>query len=564
MKKLILLTSVLTVSAQAAVTVPATVSFSPSTTISSSQMNSNFTNIQNSFTELNGILPATTCSAGQYLVFNGTSMTCQTASIIDATKLPLTGGTMTGPLNMGGNAINMGGATITNIGAPGANDHGTNKVYVDSAITTSAATKLSLSGGTMTGILNMNSQRIQNLPTPMTAGDATSKTYVDTLVGGLDAQKLSKTGGTMAGNIDMNSSNFILNLPNPTIAGHAATKAYVDSMLSFTDCVAPNRCNIAGEVRIGTASPLGAKFGVTGLAPNTGDYRAVRADLATTGASAANISAAEFTMSSAHDANSYNGLKVGVNHSAGNAPSGTTGITVRNSITTVGTVGYNKGIFIDMFPASSALNNAGLHISTQGTEVAGDWAIRIDGKGKSFFGGRVGIKEVNPNYDLHVNGSLNVTGCLYDNGATTAFSACPSDRRLKSNIRPFEQGLNVVENLKPQRYQYNGLAETKAGIDQVGFIAQDLQKIAPELVKSEMKKLRPTDKTKTEIFKVDYTKFTFVLFNAVRELSEKVKGLETSRSIASEKDSEIAELKKENAMMKSYLCAKDKTAPFCH
>lgn len=562
MKKLILLTSVVTVSAQAAVTVPATASFTSGTTISSSQMNSNFTNIQNSFTELNGILPATTCSAGQYLFFNGTSMTCQTASIIDATKLPLTGGTMTGPLNMGGNAINMGGATITNIGAPGANDHGTNKGYVDSAITTSAATKLSLSGGTMTGILNMNSQRIQNLPTPMTAGDATSKTYVDTLVGGLDAQKLSKTGGTMAGNIDMNSSNFILNLPNPTIAGHAATKAYVDSMLSFTDCVAPNRCNIAGEVRIGTATPLGAKFGVAGQAPTTGDYRAVRADLVTTGNSGSTISAAELTLNSAHDASSYHGLKVGVNHSGGIASGGTNGIHVKNIIS-AGTVGINNGVFIDMTGTSVATNNIGLHVSTVGP-VAGNFAIRTSGPEKSFFGGAIGIKKLNPTEELDIDGDINLSGCVYANGSPTTTGNCPSDQRLKKNIKPFELGLALVENIHPKRYEYNGLAETRAGISQVGFIAQDLQKLAPEFVKKEMMKLRPSDAKETEILKIDYGKFTYVLFNAVRELSAKVKGLEASRTIASEKDSEIAELKKENAMMKSYLCAKDKTAPFCH
>lgn len=557
MKKFFILSSLLSIPTYAGVTIPAASTFSPGTTISSSQMNTNFSNIQSSFTELNGILPGTACSGGQSLSFNGSIMNCVAST--DGTKLPLAGGTLSGPLNMGGNAINMAGATITSISTPGANDHAANKIYVDSAV----ATKLSLSGGTMTGILNMNSQKIQNLPTPVTGGDATNKTYVDSSVGALDVSKLAKSGGTMSGNIDMNSINFILNLPNPTQTGHAANKAYVDSMLSFTDCVAPNKCNINGEVRVGTATALGAKFVVQGQAPAMSDYRAVKADLATTGNSAANISAAEFTLNSAHDASSYHGLKVGVNHTLGNPSGGTTGITVKNSITG-GTVGYNKGIFIDMFPASSAINNAGLHISTQGTEVAGDWAIRVDGKGKSFFGGRVGIKEINPAYDLHVNGSLNVTGCLYDNGVATTFSSCPSDLRLKRGIKSFELGLKLVENISPKSYEYNGLAETQAGIPQVGFIAQDLQKIAPELVKSEMKKLHPTDKTKTEIFKVDYSKFTFVLFNAVRELSSKVNGLEASRTIASEKDSEIAELKKENAMMKAYLCSKDKSAPFCH
>lgn len=558
MKKLILLTSVLTVSAQAAVTVPATASFTSGTTISSSQMNSNFTNIQNSFTELNGILPATTCSAGQYLFFNGTSMICQTASIIDATKLPLSGGTMTGPLVMSGNSINMGGAVITNIGTPTVNTHSATKGYVDSAITTSAATLLPLSGGAMTGTLNMNSQRIQNLPTPSLGNDAANKAYVDTA----SSQKLSLVGGTMAGNINMNF-NFVENLPTPTNNAHAATKAYVDNLVSFTDCPSPNRCNVNGEVRVGTIAAQGAKLSAFTEALPGADYRAVKGTLNTTANSMNKFSGAEFIINSAHDVQSSHGIITGVNHTLGVATAGTTGLTIKNSITG-GTVGYNKGIFIDMFPTSVATNNAGLHISTQGTEIAGDWAIRVDGQGKSFFGGRIGIKQINPTEELDVTGDMNLTGCVYVNGSPSATGNCPSDQRLKKNIKPFELGLDLVENIHPKRYEYNGLAETRAGISQVGFIAQDLQKLAPEFVKKEMMKLRPSDAKETEILKIDYGKFTYVLFNAVRELSAKVKGLEASRTIASEKDSEIAELKKENAMMKSYLCAKDKTAPFCH
>ena len=51
----------------------------------------------------------------------------------------------------------MGYSTVITIDQP---NQFTSKTFVDSAITTSANTKLSLSGGTMTGVLNMGSNKV--------------------------------------------------------------------------------------------------------------------------------------------------------------------------------------------------------------------------------------------------------------------------------------------------------------------------------------------------------------------------------------------------------------------
>lgn len=78
---------------------------------------------------------------------------------------------------------------------------------------------LPTSGGTMTGAINMNGQAITGLNDPTADTDAARKSYVD--------QKLPKTGGTMTGNIAM-GGNRITNLGVPTADAHAATKKYVD------------------------------------------------------------------------------------------------------------------------------------------------------------------------------------------------------------------------------------------------------------------------------------------------------------------------------------------------
>jgi hypothetical protein len=67
-----------------------------------------------------------------------------------------------------------------------------------------------------------------------------------------------------------------------------------------------------------------------------------------------------------------------------------------------------------------------------------------------------------------------------------------SDSKLKSDIKAIENTGNKLMLLKPVKYKmlpkYNGDAKSdsimteKAKIDQIGFIAQDIQKIFPELV----------------------------------------------------------------------------------
>lgn len=58
-----------------------------------------------------------------------------------------------------------------------------------------------------------------------------------------------------------------------------------------------------------------------------------------------------------------------------------------------------------------------------------------------------------------------------------------SDRRLKSNIVPISYGLNEINKLQPKQYiKYKNFEHTGEGHEEMGFIAQDLKKIMPELV----------------------------------------------------------------------------------
>ena len=72
-----------------------------------------------------------------------------------ATKLPLAGGTMTGDITMGANAV-------TSTAAPTTDDELTRKGYVD----TQDALKLDLAGGTMSGAIAMGTSKITGLGDP--------------------------------------------------------------------------------------------------------------------------------------------------------------------------------------------------------------------------------------------------------------------------------------------------------------------------------------------------------------------------------------------------------------
>ena len=80
------------------------------------------------------------------------------------------------------------------------------------------------------------------------------------------------------------------------------------------------------------------------------------------------------------------------------------------------------------------------------------------------------------------DGNLTVSGDVVAYGS-------PSDKRLKENIKPIESALNKVSKLQGVTFDWKDKKQNKAyDPDQdwkhdVGFIAQDVQKVIPELVR---------------------------------------------------------------------------------
>jgi len=60
-----------------------------------------------------------------------------------------------------------------------------------------------------------------------------------------------------------------------------------------------------------------------------------------------------------------------------------------------------------------------------------------------------------------------------------------SDRRVKKNIQPYEDGLEQILQIEPVKYQYNEESGYKTDEEFVGVIAQDMEEIAPYMVNKE-------------------------------------------------------------------------------
>lgn len=152
-------------------------------------------------------------------------------------------------------------------------------------------------------------------------------------------------------------------------------------------------------------------------------------------------------------------------------------------------------------------------------------------------GGNVGIARLSASYALDVGGDIRSSNCVIASSGVIG-GTCASDERLKTDIQPFKLGLKALEGVAPKYFRYNGLGGHPASENlELGVIAQDVEKTAPELVMKKSVKLHSDDVNETEIKIVNYNGLIYLVINSVKELYHKVLGI----------DSRVEALEKENA-----------------
>lgn len=156
--------------------------------------------------------------------------------------------------------------------------------------------------------------------------------------------------------------------------------------------------------------------------------------------------------------------------------------------------------------------------------------------------GNLGLGTTSPAYKLHL---------FSDSAAkpSTSTWTIASDARLKTDIQPYTKGLKEILQIKPVTYKYNGkggigrqkglIKNPVTGEDEeidlvdtellsktnVGVIAQDIQDVVPEAVASHKGKINEDDKDETDILDFNSHSLTYILINAVKELSAQVDSL---------------------------------------
>lgn len=261
--------------------------------------------------------------------------------------------------------------------------------------------------------------------------------------------------------------------------------------------------------------------------------------------------------------NAYFGGNVGIGAAPGNTLDVNGGATVRTSLTVGGTNGagqiVNNGQFnwnypnLDLIRTSSntssgrmiafllgadadsdATDNDYFKISldnnatlTSSSTSSANTKLRFNGPGPILLmqTGNVGIGNSSPSYTLQVNGSV----------AGTSAYVNTSDIRFKKNVQPLDVGLNLVTQMRPvsfewdvgaiKEWKYHSLSAKERALrgadredhpadpamqgKQIGFIAQDMEKILPSVVVTEAN----AEKTKG----MKYSELIPVLVKAIQE-----------------------------------------------
>ena len=118
-----------------------------------------------------------------------------------------------------------------------------------------------------------------------------------------------------------------------------------------------------------------------------------------------------------------------------------------------------------------------------------------------------------------VTGGVGVSGALNVGGDVVAYAS--SDERLKDNIELISNPIEKVQSLKGVTWNWNENAdELQQSLPNVGVIAQDVEKVLPELV---------TDRDNG--FKgVDYAKLTGLLIEAIKDQQKQIDELKSKLS----------------------------------
>ena len=183
---------------------------------------------------------------------------------------------------------------------------------------------------------------------------------------------------------------------------------------------------------------------------------------------------------------------------------GSGGFTWANEVDTTYTAGDGLTLTGTDFDLDAALTtvtsiyNTGLKV---GRDSGGDWIDFGTDNQIDFYVDNTNDMRLESDGDLHVEGDV-----------IAASTTISSDEKLKENIEEYSDALDKIKQLKGVSFDWK-----KDGSKSGGVIAQDVQKVLPELVEN-VKDLNGDDSH----LAVNYNGLIGLLLQSIKELSDKV------------------------------------------
>lgn len=167
--------------------------------------------------------------------------------------------------------------------------------------------------------------------------------------------------------------------------------------------------------------------------------------------------------------------------------------------------------------------SAGSGLTLSGTT----FSVQSDLRGEAWLIGRDNNDYINVDttqIDFVLDGAVDMrlynNGDLHVEGNVIGYSTSISDQKFKDDVTPIESALDKVKSLKGVEYTWN--ATSKKGKRDLGFIAQEVEQIIPEIVTEHTLSTGEFADNPTQSKTIDYEKITAVLVEAVKEQQKQI------------------------------------------
>lgn len=371
----------------------------------------------------------------------------------------------------------------------------------------------SISATSITGTLNASQIATVNASSLVGGISSTQITSVDatTITGGITASQITSVNGSaITGGISATTITGGITASQITSVNASA----ITGSIAATQIGSVNATSIAGQINSSQIQSVNAGTITVGTL--------VDSQIATVGAGkiiSGTIAAQEIVLS-----NSLSSILRSDNYVAG-----TSGWQIRgngdgefNNITVRGLLAASQIDHACLFIRPPSGNEGGQIFLEMPTGVLGNWAMDVDSNNdlRFFIEGNAplaGVQSVKVYGDLQVLPDVSGGGDIYATNITisgfgygdfTTFSS----RQFKENDAPITGALDKVVQLVPVNFDWKSDSPFKAGQHDVGLIAEDVEKLFPQLVARD-EQGRPA---------VNYAKLSVYLLAAIKELNAKL------------------------------------------